>query len=202
MEFSLVFDALIAVLLIATIVYAAVLNRKLGALRDAKGEMETLLASFAESTERAGNGIELLKQEAGRSGAALQNQLNAARGLVDDLGFLIERGTSLAQRIDGGVETTRVRPAAAKTGIGAKSGPESAGESGFEIGAAAAAAPAKGVPAEVIRDTVAEVESSDRTAPVSRVSKPGAPVQGNPNSGAKDLSAAESELLKALQGMR
>jgi hypothetical protein len=198
MEFSLVFDALIAVLLIATIVYAAVLNRKLGALRDAKGEMETLLASFAESTERAGNGIELLKQEAGRSGAALQNQLNAARGLVDDLGFLIERGTSLAQRIDGGVETTRVRPAAAKTG----SGPESAGESGFEIGAAAAAAPAKGVPAEVIRDTVAEVESSDPTAPVSRVSKPGAPVQGNPNSGAKDLSAAESELLKALQGMR
>ncbi len=194
MEFSLVFDAIIAVLLIATIVYAAVLNRKLGALRDVKGQMETLFASFAESTERAGNGVQLLKQEAGRSGAALQNQLTAARGLVDDLGFLIERGTSLAQRIDGGVGTTRVRPAAAKTGIGAKSEPESGAESG--------AAPAKGVPGEVIRDTVAEVESSDRTAPESRESKPGAPVRGNPNPGTKDFSAAESELLKALQGMR
>ncbi len=72
MEFSLIFDALIAVLLVATIGYAAVLNRKLGVLRDAKSEMEALIASFSESTERAGSGVELLKQEAGRSGEALQ----------------------------------------------------------------------------------------------------------------------------------
>ncbi len=112
MEFSLIIDALIVVLLVATIAYAAVLNRKLGVLRDGKSEMEALIVSFSESTERAGSGVEALKREAGRSGEALQGKVEAARGLVDDLGFLIESGTRLAERLDGGVAAARVRPAA------------------------------------------------------------------------------------------
>jgi hypothetical protein len=110
-DIGLIFDALIAGLLVATIAYAAVLNRKLGALRDAKSEMEALLAGFSESTERAGSGVESLKQEAGRSGSALQSKVEAARGLVDDLGFLIERGTKLAERLDDGVGAARTKPA-------------------------------------------------------------------------------------------
>ena len=112
MEFSLILDAFIAALLVATIGYAAVLNRKLGVLRDGKSEMEALIASISESTERAGIGVESLKQEAGRSGEALQKKVESARGLVDDLGFLIERGTRLAERLDGGIGTARAKPAA------------------------------------------------------------------------------------------
>lgn len=168
MEFSLIFDALIAVLLVATIGYAAVLNRKLGVLRDAKSEMEALIASFSEATERAGSGVESLKQEAGRSGEALQRKVETARGLVDDLGFLIENGTRLAERLDGGIGTARARPAAA-----AKA----------ETGAARA---------NSARDDTAG-ESADAADPA------GDPA---PDAGAADLSAAESELLKALQGMR
>lgn len=177
MEFNLIFDALIAVLLVATIFYAAVLNRKLGALRDAKDEMAALLVSFAESTKRAGNGVELLKQEAGRSGAALQNKVTAARGLVDDLGFLIEKGTSLAQRIDGGVGTTRAKPAAAKS--------------------ESKAASAKSVPGNAVRDAMGEPDPSGDAALKSAVPEP-----SPPEPAAAELSAAESELLKALQGMR
>ncbi len=179
MEFSLIIDALIVVLLVATIIYAAVLNRKLGALRDAKGEMEALLASFSESTERASHGVELLKRESGRSGEALQNKVATARGLVDDLGFLIEKGTSLAERLDGGVGAARAKSAAAKAQGAA---PRSNGAPDDTAG---------GAPDDTAGDTAGDTASG---------SDPGRdPV---PDAGAADLSAAESELLKALQGMR
>ncbi len=171
MEFSLILDVLIAALLVATIGYAAVLNRKLGVLRDGKSEMEALIASFSESTERAGSGVESLKQEAGRSGEALQKKVEAARGLVDDLGFLIERGTKLAERLDGGIGTARAKPAAAKAEIGAARANSAQGDrAGDRAGDSAGGADPAGDPA--------------------------------PGAGTADLAAAESELLKALQGMR
>lgn len=172
MEFSLIIDALIAILLVATIAYAAVLNRKLGVLRDAKSEMEALIVSFSESTERAGSGVESLKQEAGRSGKALQSKVEAARGLVDDLGFLIETGTRLAERLDGGVGAARAKPAA---GLEAERAPAPR---------APAARPAAAAAAKV--NNVAAAAADDAAD----------------GSSGSDLAEAESELVKALQGMR
>ena len=172
MDFSLVFDALIATLLVATIAYAAVLNRKLGALRDAKSEMEALLFSFTESAERAGSGVESLKREAGRSGTALQGRLDAARGLVDDLGFLIERGTKLAERLDSGAGVGRAKPA-----------PEP------DLQPRARAEPLATVAAK------AETGAAHAKTAVGDAA-------GSSGDTAADLSAAESDLLKALQGMR
>ncbi len=189
MEFNLIIDALIAVLLVATIAYAAVLNRKLGVLRDAKSEMEALIASFSESTERAGSGVESLRQEAGRSGEALQNKVETARGLVDDLGFLIEKGTKLAERLDGGIGDARAKPVAA--------------------GLVAERAPAAPTQAERPAAVVAKAEIGAARANGAPADAPG-DVQGRadpgadpaPHAGTADLAAAESELLKALQGMR
>jgi hypothetical protein len=166
MDTSLILDAAIAVLLVATIAYAVVLNRKLGALRDAKTEMEGLLARFVESTDKAGSGIESLKAEAKRSGERLQAKLDAARGLADDLGFLIEKGSGLADRLDGALGVARAERVTVKP-AGAEIKPAgSAGGSGEETRAAA-------------------------------------PVEGSaPAAEPKDLSETESELLKALQGMR
>jgi hypothetical protein len=172
MEFSLIIDALIAVLLVATIAYAAVLNRKLGVLRDGKSEMEALIVSFSESTERAGSGVESLKREAGRSGEALQSKVEAARGLVDDLGFLIETGTKLAERLDGGVGAARARPA---VGLEAERAPAPR---------APAARPAAAAAAKV--NSVAAAAADDAAD----------------GSSGSDLAEAESELVKALQGMR
>ena len=181
MEISLIFDALIAVLLVATIGYAAVLNRKLGILRDAKSEMEALIASFSESTECAGSGVESLKQEAGRSGEALQKKVEAARGLVDDLGFLIERGARLAERLDGEIGAARAKRT---VGLAAERAPAQA-----QWPAAAAAKAEIGA----ARANSAPGDSAGGAGPA------GDPA---PDAGAADLSAAESELLKALQGMR
>lgn len=179
MDFNLIFDALIAVLLVATIGYAAVLNRKLTVLRDGKSEMAALIASFSESAERAGNGVETLKHAAGRSGEALQSRVESARGLVDDLGFLIEKGTKLAERLDGGVGTARGNPAS-------------------DMATARAPAPQKKAEPPAVAVDSAKIEPEHANS--EPVNPPGETVA--PNAAAADLSAAESEILKALQGMR
>ncbi len=199
MEFSLIIDAIIAILLVATIAYAAVLNRKLGVLRDGKAEMEALIASFSESTERAGSGVESLKREAGRSGEALQNRMEAARGLVDDLGFLIETGTKLAERLDGGIGAARARPAAGLAAGRAQAPKFQAARPTVAATKAPAAVRSDSVPGNVAGD-----KAGDKAVDMAGGSASGPVPDGDPapDAAATDLSAAESELLKALQGMR
>ena len=101
MTYALAFDAVIAVLLVITIVYAVILNRKLSALRDAKGEMERLLLGFAEATGKAEQGLAAFRDAADGAGKDLQRQIQTARALADDLAFLVQRGAGLADRLDG-----------------------------------------------------------------------------------------------------
>ncbi len=189
MDVTLIFDALISVLLVATIGYAVVLNRKLGALRDAKSEMEALIGQFSESADRAGNGVQSLKEEVRRSGAALQNKIEAARGAVDDLGFLIERGSSLAERLDGGVGVARARAGAV---VGRPQAPANRTPSPPAAAVEAETKPVRGktAPPDAMGDTMDDAAGEAVS------------VAGPAETGAPDLSAAESELLKALQGMR
>ncbi len=104
-ELRIAFDAGVAVLLLATIALAVILNRKLTALRDAKDEMQALAARLIESTDQAGSRLETLKSYAQDSGAALGRQIQEARGLTDELAFMIERGAHLAIRIERGDES-------------------------------------------------------------------------------------------------
>ena len=78
---TLVFDVVLAILLVATIVYAVVLNRKLSVLRVAKIEMEALFNRLVKSTQKAESGIESLKGQVLNSGEVLQHGVEAARGL-------------------------------------------------------------------------------------------------------------------------
>ncbi|MEK9753964.1 MAG: DUF6468 domain-containing protein [Rhodospirillaceae bacterium] len=57
MPLSLILDIVLAVLLVVTIGYAVVLNRRLGALRQNKDELERLASGFVETTSRAERGI-------------------------------------------------------------------------------------------------------------------------------------------------
>jgi hypothetical protein len=104
-------DVLVAILLVATIVYAVVLNRKLTALRRAKAEMDATVVRFAESTGKATSGIAALKAHAQESGAALESTLTRAHSLADDLTFLIERGSNLANRLEKITEVVRGKEA-------------------------------------------------------------------------------------------
>ncbi|MFQ5774585.1 MAG: DUF6468 domain-containing protein [Kiloniellaceae bacterium] len=141
------FDAVIAILLVATIVYAVVLNRKLSALRDTKADMEALIARLVESTERAQGGLDALKEHAQQAGGRLQRTADSARALADELAYLVEVGGSLASRLDGAIGAVRARSAApAAMPAPARAAGAGQGE-GAKPGAPAAARPAPGKPA-------------------------------------------------------
>ncbi len=212
MDISLILDAIVAVLLITTIGYAVVLNQRLGALRNAKSEIEALVARFAEYTDRAGSGIESLKDETRRSGEVLQVKLDAARGLADDLAFLLERGSSLADRLDGAVGAARAKIATGGASMraqgarhpGRQGSLTPVGAEGKSGAAASEPAGAEGKPGDNANPLAGAESGPGDTASESAgaASTDALADKPRPDSGARDLSAQESELLKALQGMR
>lgn len=103
MPFSLALDLLVAVLLVITICYAVVLNRKLSSFRREKAELEKLASTFGEATERAGDSIGKLMHTADD----LQVRIDKAQALRDDLVFLIDRGSSAADKLEETVREAR-----------------------------------------------------------------------------------------------
>ncbi|MGF1612234.1 MAG: DUF6468 domain-containing protein [Kiloniellales bacterium] len=120
MDYALIFDGVIAVLLVVTIVYAATLNRKLSALRSAKGEMERLLGSFSEAMAKVERGLAGARDAAEGAAQDLRKQIETGRGLADDLAFLVQRGGELADKLDGAIAGSRgVASAAPRPSTGA-----------------------------------------------------------------------------------
>ncbi len=93
---ALLLDAVVILLLLATIGYAAVLNRRLTRLRAAKDEMEALLREFGEAGAKAQQALAALHGEGEATAKRLDGLLEQAKSLSDDLVFLIDRGERLA----------------------------------------------------------------------------------------------------------
>lgn len=126
---ELLTDGFLALLLLVTIGYAVVLNRKLAALRDLRGDMEGAVAAFAEAQREAEQGLAELRDRAEVLSVELREQvgsaagrLDEARGLADDLHFLVDKGQSLADRLERAVAGGRHLAAAAAPATGAPAG--------------------------------------------------------------------------------
>ena len=103
MALSLILDILLASLLVVTIGYAIMLNKRLDALRSDKDELRRLAGDFAETTKHAELGISELRSKTD----ILEEGLKRAESLRDDLVFLIERGNSAADRLENVVRISR-----------------------------------------------------------------------------------------------
>jgi len=101
--FSLVLEILVAGLLVVTISYTVMLNRRLRTMRQDKLALEKLAAKFVDSTMRAEESITRLKATADD----LKERIDRAQGLRDDLAFLTERGGSTADRLESLVREAR-----------------------------------------------------------------------------------------------
>jgi hypothetical protein len=95
------------VLLALTLFHALRLERALGVLRRDRAALEELVAGFNASSRQAEQGIERLRAAADGAGRQVARQVEAAATLKDDLGFLMERGERLADRLDGLVRAGR-----------------------------------------------------------------------------------------------
>ncbi|HEY1722775.1 MAG TPA: DUF6468 domain-containing protein [Magnetospirillaceae bacterium] len=107
MDYKLVLDVMVAVLLAVTIVYAWVLNQRLSQLRRNRDDLAKVVSSFNEATARAEAGIPKLRKAAEETGAALQERVEKAQSLRDDLAFMIERADAMADRLEQAVRAAR-----------------------------------------------------------------------------------------------
>ncbi len=117
MTLSLLINAALCLLLAATIVVGLILIRRLGALRAAQGELAAMGEIFVAATAKAEAGLAELRKTAEADGEALQDRVASARGLKDDLTFLIDRAEAAADRLERAIGQSRTagqgpRPAA------------------------------------------------------------------------------------------
>ena len=105
MEIGFILDIIIAVLLVLTITYAVRLNQRLGQLRNDKNELMELAKTFADATVKAESSIKSLKI----SSEALQNDVQKAEALRDDLAYLVDRGGRSADEMVASVRTPKAQ---------------------------------------------------------------------------------------------
>lgn len=105
-------DIVVAVLLVATIGSAFLLNRRIEAMRRDRGALEQAAASFEHSLRHAEESVGQLKV----TGDQLQQHIDKARSVHDDLAFLIERAEALADKLEARVRSVRTaaKPADAR----------------------------------------------------------------------------------------
>ena len=110
MMLSLVGDGIVAVLLVATIGYAAVLNRRLALLRGDRAKIDEMIQALTAAAQRAEAGIAGLKEGASETGRELERTIAGAKRLKDDLAYLVERGCVMADRLEGNIRAGRDEP--------------------------------------------------------------------------------------------
>ena len=106
---GLMLDVLIVLLLMVTIGYCWLLNRRIRVLQDSKSELAQLLKHFDESTQRASDSIIGLQSASKKIGENIQMRIEKANFLLDDLAFMIEKGHKLTNQMEAGVAVTRAR---------------------------------------------------------------------------------------------
>ena len=107
MTLNIILDIVVSALLLATIAYAMLLSRRLGALRNDKQALEALVASLDSSSQRAESGIAALKEAAERIGQQLQQRVEQGKALQGDLSYIIDLGSGLADRLEGTIRACR-----------------------------------------------------------------------------------------------
>jgi len=104
---GMMLDVVVILLLVPTIIYAVILNRRLTALRRSREELSKVVNSFNEATMRAEAGIPKLKKATTEANHTLKDRVEKAQTLRDDLAFMIERAEELASRLEGAVRAAR-----------------------------------------------------------------------------------------------
>jgi len=177
-DWKVFLDIVVSVLMVATIAYATRLNSRLAALRKNRDDLARTIVSFNEATLRAESSIPKLRKAADEAGHSLQDRVEKAQSLRDDLAFMIERADTMANRLENAVRSARV---------------EGPARSGAEAAAPSSRAPASG-------PALASGRSSPgRSAQQAAVASASATAEYGLDD---ERSEAERELLRALQAMR
>ena len=101
MPIGMILEALVAVLLVVTVVYCAILDRRLKALRSGQDGLKAIVEALDGATRRAQTSIGELRAAAEATGLALSAHTAKGRALCDELQIMAEAGNALADRLEG-----------------------------------------------------------------------------------------------------
>jgi hypothetical protein len=110
MTLALLVEIALTVLLAATLVYCAVLERRLAALRKGQDGFRATVAELNTAITAAGASMRLLKTAATGAAATLEEQTSGARALIDELALLTASGERIAERIERGATASTLQP--------------------------------------------------------------------------------------------
>src|ERR1700678_2376917 len=102
MTFSLIVEIALTLVLAATLVTCAILERRLSALRRNQAAFKETIGELNQAIAAAGASMRMLKTAASGAGEALDERLSRARNLSDELALLTNSGERIAQRIERG----------------------------------------------------------------------------------------------------
>lgn len=108
---SLSMEIALSLLLVATLVYCALLERKLTALRKSQDKLKDFIGELNAAITTAGSSMRMLKSTAAGAAETLDERVATARGLIDELSLLTAAGERIATRIERGGEQSPRRPA-------------------------------------------------------------------------------------------
>jgi hypothetical protein len=99
MTFTLIIELVLSALLTATLVYCAILERRLAMLRKGQDGLKQTFGELNTAIVSAGASMRALKEAAAHASEALDDRLARARGMADELSLLIASGERIAERI-------------------------------------------------------------------------------------------------------
>lgn len=102
-------DAIVALLLVATIGYSVVLNRRLAGVRADRDKFESVIRDLGAASQRAETAVATLRASADDLGRRLDKKIDEGRALGDDLAYMVERGGSIADKLEGQIRAGRDR---------------------------------------------------------------------------------------------
>ena len=117
MGLELALNGVLAVLMVAVIVYAMLLNKRLGNWREGKAELQRATSEFVKAATRAEEAIAELKAASEASGRLLEDQTRKALSLKDDLEILVHRAEPTADRLSDALRPRAVAQVSAPPAI-------------------------------------------------------------------------------------
>lgn len=103
MNLSLIVEIALTVLLAATVIYCAILERKLSHLRSGQDGLKKIIAELNEAIVSAGASMRMLKTAAATAGQDLDQRVTRGRSLADELSLLLASGERIAERMERGL---------------------------------------------------------------------------------------------------
>jgi methyl-accepting chemotaxis protein len=114
MTWTLIADGVVAVLLVATLLYVRRFSTRLEVIRTGRAEFEKLIADLTRSTDQAASHLHQFKVTAKIAGGDLQARIDRAQGLAaefgrigDDLKLLTERAERAANELEATIGKSR-----------------------------------------------------------------------------------------------